>query len=82
MLANRLSRFAIGDRDSPTYNADGSLDLYFQSPDREAHWPPGPATGRLGSRLRPDVPRTQGLDGRRSPSASRRVEGAVESLPQ
>jgi len=48
-IANLIKRYAIGNRNSLKYNADGSLDIYFQnaSPDidKENNWlpaPPGP----------------------------------------
>jgi len=42
--ANDSGRYAIGGRDNPTFNADGSLELYIQrnSPgkDKESNWLP------------------------------------------
>src|SRR5262249_7802727 len=47
--ANRINRFAIGDRDPLKFNSDGSLDIYIQhdSPGtaKESNWLPAPAAG-------------------------------------
>jgi hypothetical protein len=77
-VANALDRFAIGDRDALTYNADGSLDLYLQhghpGAERESNWLPAPE-GPLGVTMRLYAPRPEALDGRWKPSAIRKVAG-------
>jgi hypothetical protein len=69
-VANELDRFAIGDRDPLTYNADGSLDILVQhenpGPDRAANWLPAP-NGPLGITMRLYAPKTEILDGRWTP---------------
>ena len=85
-VANRINRFAIGDRDDLKYNPDGSLDLYLQheSPgsDKESNWLPSPATGTLGVTMRLYAPKAQILDGRWNPPAIRRVDVTPDALPQ
>lgn len=78
-VANKLKRFAIGDRDSLKYNADGSLDIYIQhkSPGKgkESNWLPSPAKGGpLGVTMRLYAPKPQALDGRWVPPAIKKVQ--------
>jgi hypothetical protein len=65
-VANPIDRFAIGDRDKLTFNADGSLDLYIQKDnpgaDKEANWLPAP-DGPFSMNLRLYLPRRPALEG-------------------
>jgi hypothetical protein len=48
-FTNPLKRYALGDRDSLTFNADGSLDIFVQNDkpdaDKEPNWLPAPPDG-------------------------------------
>jgi len=75
--ANPINRNAIGDRDELKFNADGSLDLYFQneSPgkEREANWLPAP-TDAFNLTMRLYAPKFEVLDGRWAPAPIRKVQ--------
>lgn len=64
-VPNPIDRFAIGDRDSLTFNPDGSLDIYVQaeSPgkDKESNWLPAPE-GAFEPTMRLYSPRPEVLD--------------------
>lgn len=77
-VANKLDRFAIGDRDELKYNAAGSLDIFIQheSPgkDKESNWLPSPDKGVLSVTMRLYAPKAQVVDGRWAPPVVKRVE--------
>jgi hypothetical protein len=74
-VANELNRFAIGDRDSLEFAADGSLDIHIQHERPQAgtsNWLPAPV-GSFNLCARLYYPKPQVLDGRWAPPAVRKV---------
>src|SRR5258706_12081778 len=79
-VGNILNRFAVSSWMPFKYNADGSLDLYFQneSPgkDLEANWLPAPkAPFNLTMRLY--APKSEALTGKWNPPPVTRAQGTV-----
>jgi hypothetical protein len=75
-VANLLNRFNLSSWMPLKYNADGSLDLYFQneSPDadKEANWLPAPK-GAFNLLMRLYAPRSEALTGKWNPPPVTRV---------
>jgi hypothetical protein len=81
-VANVLNRFAVSSWMPFKFNADGSLDLYFQSDnpgkDKEANWLPAPK-GPFNLTMRLYSPEADALTGKWNPAPVKKVE-AVSSL--
>ena len=84
-VANSLNRFAVSSWMPFKYNADGSLDLYFQneSPgkDKEANWLPAPK-GAFNLTMRLYGPKSEALTGKWNPPPITKVQGASSLMPQ
>ncbi|HEY2620722.1 MAG TPA: DUF1254 domain-containing protein [Acetobacteraceae bacterium] len=76
-VPNPINRFAIGDRDKLTFNADGSLDIYVQaeSPgkDKESNWLPAPKDAPFQPTMRLYSPRREVADGNWAPPGLQRT---------
>ena len=79
-VANSLNRFAVSSWMPCKYNADGSLDLYFQndSPgkDKEANWLPAPK-GAFNLTMRLYAPKSDALTGSHKGPGASCPDGAI-----
>lgn len=84
-VANSLNRFAVSSWMPFKYNADGSLDLYFQNENpgvnKEANWLPAPKGG-FNLCMRLYAPKSDALTGKWNPPPVTKVEGPSEVIPQ
>jgi hypothetical protein len=84
-VANGLNRFAVSSWMPFVYNADGSLDLYFQSespgPEKEANWLPAPK-GSFNLCTRLYAPKADALSGKWNPPPVIKVLELPATAPQ
>jgi hypothetical protein len=84
-IPNNLNRFALSSWMPFKYNADGSLDLYFQNEnpgkDKEANWLPAPK-GAFNLTMRLYAPMPAALTGRWNPPPVTKLEGAQSLAAQ
>ena len=83
-VANPINRFAVSSWMPFTFNADGSLDLYFQNAnpgaDKEANWLPAPK-GPYNLTMRLYAPKPDALTGKWNPPPVTKTSAAA-ALPQ
>ncbi len=76
-VANPLNKFDVASWMPLKYNADGSLDLYFQNespgPDKDVNWVPAPK-GAFNLLLRMYAPSMDALTGKWNPPPVTRVQ--------
>lgn len=74
--ANRLNRYALGNRNPLKFNPDGSLDIYIQhqspGPEKESNWLPAPL-GKFSLTMRLYWPESSVLNDRWAPPPVRRL---------
>jgi len=84
-VANSLNRFAVSSWMPFKYNADGSLDLYFQNESpgtgKEANWLP-PPKGAFNLTMRLYAPKEDALTGKWNPPPITKVGGPSQVMPQ
>jgi hypothetical protein len=84
-VPNALNRFAVSGWMPFKYNADGSLDLYFQNEnpgkDQEANWLPSPK-GAFNLTMRLYAPKSDALTGKWNPPPITRVQGLPSLVAQ
>ena len=84
-VGNALNRFAVSSWMPFKYNADGSLDLYFQneapSKDKEANWLPAPK-GPFTLTMRLYAPKSDALTGKWNPPPVMRVQSLPDLVAQ
>ena len=82
-VPNPINRYAIGDRDKLTFNADGSLTLYVQneSPgkDKESNWLPAPKES-FNLFMRLYWPKKEILDGTWNPPRLERKDAEARKI--
>ena len=79
LTQNSIGRYALGGRDALTYNKDGSLNIYVQTPppaeNKMSNWLPAPENAKFALTMRLYWPKDAALNGDWAPPAVERIEG-------